>query len=720
MSLSFQIPWIIFLAAAVLGAAISFFVYRFTVPPVSRAKRYLLTSLRTGAIVLLIFILCEPLLRLSHQSIVPPTVAVLVDNSLSMSLTDDAGNREQQLRSIVSGKPLRQLTSNSTVRFLSFSPSLKELNPDSLQLNGTVTNIASAFSALKKASLPELKAVVLLSDGNYNEGENPLYEAEKFGVPIFSVGIGDSLEQKDIVVEKLLTNSVAYVQSTVPVDATVKVSGFQNRKLDVALLEDGKQIAQNFITLPASMPSGAGEYPVHFSFTPASDGIKKYTVSVSALEGEVTKKNNTRSVLVKILKNKMRVAVIAGAPSADVSAVMQALHADQNIEATLAVQQTTGLFNGHELAQNTSVAAAECLVLVGFPTDDTTPAALETVAHSVSVKATPLFFIASRTLNFQKLKALSTLLPFTTVSDTMDEQIIFSNVLRDQQNHVLSQGNGHDPFDWTKLPPIFSSLSTFKAKPEALVLSTMKIQNVAIDNPLLIARSVMHTKSFAVLGYGLARWKLLASANSETENFFDAWISNAVRWLVTRDDNKQLRVEPSKDFFSQGESVDFVGEVYNANYEPVENADVKLDVALISSQQRYETILNPREQGRYEGAVGALPECDYTFTATATSGASELGKTSGRFSVGEQSLEFADTKMNKTLLEQLSAASGGTYVDGRDVAGLIQKITALPSMKAEERTTTSEFELWNLPGILSVIVALFGVEWFVRKRSGMM
>jgi hypothetical protein len=41
-------------------------------------------------------------------------------------------------------------------------------------------------------------------------------------------------------------------------------------------------------------------------------------------------------------------------------------------------------------------------------------------------------------------------------------------------------------------------------------------------------------------------------------------------------------------------------------------------------------------------------------------------------------------------------------------------------MKPEEQFTTSELEVWNLPLLLSVIVALFGLEWFIRKQSGML
>ena len=605
------------------------------------------------------------------------------------------------------------------MELFTFSPSLRGISKDSLGLNGTSTDIASALRSLKNKSLPQLKAVLLLSDGSYNTGENPLDEAEKMSAPIFCAGIGDSLEQKDVVVKKLLTNSIAYVGSSVPVDATIKVTGFENRKLSVTLLEDGKQLEQEFITLPPSSSGKTDEYPVHFSFLPETEGIKKYTVSVAALEGEVTKNNNTKSVFVKILKKKMRVAVIAGAPSADVSAVVQGLHADPDIESSVAVQQPNGLFVGQQLSEFAGLSSADCIVLIGFPTATTIPAAAQFVSNAVT-RGLPLLFIVSRTLDIHMLGELGPILPFTTVSDRIDEQTVFPNIPAQQQYNILVQSSENFSFDWNKLPPIYSSLGTFKAKPEALVLSTTKIQGVAIDNPLLVSRDILHAKSFAVLGYGVWRWKLLAGASNETEKFFDPWLSNVVRWLVTRDDNKELKVEPSKEIFSQGEPVDFLGQAYNANYQPVDDADIHVEVAALSSQQRFETILRPFENGRYEGQIDAMPEGDYSFTATAKAGGQDLGKCEGRFSVGEQSIEFADTKMNKALLQQLAATSGGEYADGGEFDRLINDLAARPSMKPEEQSTTSEFEIWNLPLLLSVIVALFGLEWFMRKQSGML
>ncbi len=416
----------------------------------------------------------------------------------------------------------------------------------------------------------------------------------------------------------------------------------------------------------------------------------------------------------------MRVAVIAGGPSADVSAVVQALHADPNIESSVAVQQPSGLFAGQQLSQFEGLSSAECIVLIGFPSEATAPPATQFILHTVAARGVPLLFIASRTLDIHTLRELDQILPFTTLSDKIDEQAVFPNIPPQQQYNILIQSSENSSFDWNKLPPIYSSLGTFRAKPEAVVLATTKIQGVAIDNPLIVSRNVMHTKSFAVLGYGIWRWKLLAGASSETEKFFDPWLSNAVRWLVARDDNKELKVEPLKEIFSQGEAVDFLGQAYNANYQPIDDADIHVEATALTSRQRFETILRPLENGRYEGQIEALPEGDYSFTATAIAGGADLGKSEGRFSVGEQSIEFADTKMNKALLQQIAAVSGGEYADGREFERLVHGLAVRPFMKPEEQFTASEFELWNLPSLLSVIVALLGVEWFVRKRSGML
>ena len=720
MSLSFQIPWLFVLFAAVLLIALAFYVYRYTVPPVTTKKRIVLSIFRSLALILLLAAIFEPLFRRSHTAVTKPVIALLADNSLSMTLTDGNGSREKTLRSLLNSDALRSETDEAELALYGFSPSMRRVSGDSLHFAGTTTDIAGALRQLREKAPAALKAVLLLSDGDYNSGESPLYEAEKLGLPVFTVGIGDSLDQKDIVIEKLSTNSVAYLQSSVPLDATVKVSGFENQKLPVRLLDEGRQIGMEYIQLPPGIGNRVGEYTVHFTFTPEKSGIRKYTVSAPAQPGEVTTKNNSKSVLVKVLKNKMRVAVIAAGPGADVSAMMQALRADPNIEATLAVQQPNGDFGNRALSAAIPFSSVDCVVLIGYPSATTTASSVNALLGIVTSRRLPVMFIGGRTLNLRLLRTLTPVLPFQISSERMDEQLVFPNVPAEEADNVLVHVGEDAPFDWNKLPPIYAPLGTFAPKPEAILLSTSKIEGIGINTPLLVAGSIMGEKSVALLGYGLWRWKLLGGASRETENFFDPWLSNVIRWLTTLDESQHLRIDPVKENFAQGEPIGFLGQAYNANYRPVDDAEVRVEVTSTSLNQRFEAILRPLENGRYEGELEALPEGEYAFVGTAKSGETQLGKTEGRFSVGEQSIEFLDTKMNKPLMEQIASTSGGRYADAADVSSLMKDLHLRPFMKPEKVSSTSETELWNLPSLLAVIVALFGIEWFLRKRSGML
>jgi hypothetical protein len=709
VSFSFQIPWYICLAAALLGYGFSFFVYRITVPPVSRSRRYLLIALRGTALGLIILALCEPLLKLTSTRTVKPPIAVLVDNSMSMSLTDAAGSREKLLHSILRGKAFEHLSDASDLHMYSFASALKKLIPDSLRLDGAVTDIGAAISALREKEPEGLEGIVLISDGNYNAGSNPLYTAERSPFPIYTVGVGDSTEQKDLFISRINTNSIAYIKSSVPMDLVVNASGYRDKRISVTLFEEGKQIDQRPVTL-----SGSGEYPVRFMFTPSSDGIKRYTVRVSPLEGEVTEKNNARSVQIKVLKNKMRIVVVAGTPSADLSAVMQVIQSDPNMESALYVQQPNGLFRNQQLATvaAASLAAADGLILVGFPVKETSSGTLQFILNALATRSLPVLFLSGRTLDISKVRLLEPYLPCNFQSEKIDELTVFPSIVPAQRYHILvNPGSSSDAYPWDKLPPIYTTSSVVNAKPEADVLAVKKIQNVVLNEPLFVSRTTVRAKSFAILGYGINRWKLLAGANDETAKFFDAWFSTLLRFV---------QVSTVKPLFSRGESIDFFGQVYDRNYLPLDNADLRVDVSAAGINQKYTSLLPSIGGGRYEGNLSMLPEGDYSFTASASANGIEIGKTSGRFSVGDQSVEFSETKMNKPLLQQLAAVSGGTYTDAADFNALVDGLLTRPEMKPSPRTSTSEIELWNLPLLLFIIVILLGIEWFLRKRSGML
>ncbi|MBU1920683.1 hypothetical protein KKG66_07545 [bacterium] len=87
--------WYILLAIAAI--AFAFFVYRYTLPPVSGIRRTLLWILRGLALLLILLMVFEPVLSYLFDRTEEPSVALLVDRSASMAIQDAAGDRSAQL-----------------------------------------------------------------------------------------------------------------------------------------------------------------------------------------------------------------------------------------------------------------------------------------------------------------------------------------------------------------------------------------------------------------------------------------------------------------------------------------------------------------------------------------------------------------------------------------------------------------------------------------------
>ena len=128
----------------------------------------------------------------------------------------------------------KTVSSQSDILFGTFDTRLRfphSVSRDSLSFAGDGTDIGGALKQLKTLMAERnLQGVLLLTDGTVTTGSSPLYEAEELGMPVFAVGIGDSTEPHDLLVRKVVANSITYVGNKVPVNATIKSSGASNEQ----------------------------------------------------------------------------------------------------------------------------------------------------------------------------------------------------------------------------------------------------------------------------------------------------------------------------------------------------------------------------------------------------------------------------------------------------------------------------------------------------------
>jgi hypothetical protein len=716
--LSIVFRFIVILLAAGCSLMLSLFVYGSTVPPVSSAKRYILMSLRSCGLFFLFLLLGEPLMSLVTHSIDRPVIAVLVDNSESMAITDRNGGRDKVLKSILHADVWKQISNKGSLTYFLFDAKLKKLTAitdDSLTFKGEATDISEALKSVQQRySSSNLQAVALITDGNSTVGMNPLNEAEELGVPLFTIGVGDTIEQKDLLIRKALTNDITYAGSNVPVHVMVHSAGFSGERVQVTLRDGATILDEKSLTLD----SGTRDYLVPLTCVTEKEGMQKFTAEVSHLPGELTPQNNRMNFFMKVLKSKMRVALIAGSPSQDAAFIRRSLGGDKNMEVIPFIEQSTKQFYERTL-NSESLKAMDCIVLVGFPTEHSNPLSMQTVLEAAFIEK-PFLIVLSRTMDYGKLRSLDPLLPFSVENAVNNELQVFPTVPEMQRNNpILKPLTSTNTVEfWSKLPPVFRPQGNFHSKIESEVLATVRLKTMSLPDPLIVARNINKKKSLAVLAYGLWRWNMLSDAGNGADAMLEHFISNAVRWLTTQEDSRKIRVQPSKHAYTTQDAIEFTGQVYDDTYQPLDDAQVEVHVQ--SGSETSSILLNALGSGQYHGEFESLREGEYTFTSKVITHGVVTGTDQGTFSIGGLNAEFLETRMNKPLLQQIAEHTGGRYYDNDNLSSLTEDVTKMSNFKPRDVSTSAKLEIWNSRWMLALVVFLFALEWFLRKRNGML
>jgi len=124
--------------------------------------------------------------------------------------------------------------------------------------------------------------------------------------------------------------------------------------------------------------------------------------------------------------------------------------------------------------------------------------------------------------------------------------------------------------------------------------------------------------------------------------------------------------------------------------------------------------------GTFATRMRPLPPGDYSYKAVAYDADKGIATASGRFSVDTLSIEAAATTQNAALLRGISNASGASYADLKNADSVLARIVADPRMREVAETGSNEVALWNTVWPILVSLSAFSVEWFLRKRYGLM
>lgn len=706
INLSFSFNSIYFVIGLIFIIFYSFYVYRFTLPPVSKFKKGTLVILRSIAIVVLLFIFFEPVLTITQKIEELPTNLFFIDNSKSMKI-EDKTNRLTTVRNTI--ETIKSAKLNGVNKFYSFGSSIKNINKDSLyalDFNEPTTDFSQIFKSIAHTK-NNIASVTIISDGVLTQGSTPLYTAEKLGIPVFTIGIGDSTKRNDIELKNVLYNDFIYAETPTAIIATVLNKGFEGRSSVISLIENNKVIERQNILFNKS-----GVNTISFEYTPQTSGEKKLTVKIDNLEGESTNQNNQKVFYINVLSNKTNVLLISGAPSADLTFIKNTLIEDKNLTVNNLVQITSGNFL--EPNANQKIDSADVIFLIGFPTNSTQDDFYNRLVNKIEKQNIPLFILLTADISISKLGKLKSELPFNLQGIENNYISVQPDISAAESTNPLIEGNSIS--DWNNLPPVNQPFTIMTVNPESKIISRVKMGNTIKTNPLIISRNFASKRSVAIIAKDIWHWKLQTANKNLT--LFDHFIINSIRWLNAPEDKKRVKVYTSKKFYSSGELIEFSAQVYDESFTPVNNAEVKVEYENKDLKNTF--TLNSLGNGLYEGSVNVNKNGDYSFKGEALLNNKILGSDKGNFNVGDVDIELTDPQMNFTFLNLLSEQTNGEYFSPDKINLLITQLNKLNSTSPKEKIVTSEIRLWSDEWLLIVVILLFSIEWFLRKRSGML
>src|SRR4029079_1403181 len=121
------------------------------------------------------------------------------------------------------------------------------------------------------------------------------------------------------------------------------------------------------------------------------------------------------------------------------------------------------------------------------------------------------------------------------------------------------------------------------------------------------------------------------------------------------------------------------------------------------------------KDGEHTGAFVADEAGVYQVKATAVRNQTDLGTNvlHARASAGDS--EYFDAPMRSSLLNRVAEETGGRFFTPATAAGLPEAI----SYSGRGVTVVEERDLWYIPIVLIVLLALIAAEWGYRRTRGL-
>ncbi|MBU6332323.1 MAG: hypothetical protein KGQ80_07935 [Bacteroidetes bacterium] len=684
------------LLAPLGGALFAWFFYRNTKSKLSRAWfQYPLVLLRGIVVSLVILLLLNPFLKTQRKRVDRPLLVVAIDESQSMLFHNDSLQQTSQLQNWLK-EAKNQLGDGFDLRVMGFG----DETSDSLlwRFDQQATDFSRLFQRIEdRYAGQRLAAVLLASDGIYNQGTEPVTQSSRLNVPIYCYGLGDTRQPRDLSIVDLRANRTSFVGTEFPVSVDLQATLMPGIEAEIFLekLEGGRAISID----KKSLRIGSGRFFENLLFTTPADraGMHRYRIRATAPGGDDLPANDIREFFVEVVDARTSILLLGHGAHPDLGCIKDALEKSPLFEVNTAYS-----FDPPQIKAGTAA-----VIVHQLPSVAPGSSAWMKIVESSGL---PVWYIAGAASSIPQLNAMQSLVRITTqrggvnsvLGSVVSDFALFT--LEDELKKAIAG-----------MPPLEAPFGTYSKGPAAVSLLNQKVGAMATDMPLWALAPNVRPRQALLLGEGIWRWRLAQAEKNKETDAVGELIRRTTQFLSVKPDDRPFQLRTVRRLFREQDDIVFEGVVFNKNREQVNEPDVQLNI--ISEEGQQFTYMMGKNGKSYRLNVGGLPAGQYRYKGSVTLAGERL-ESEGAFAVERVNLEQSRTAADHDLLSQMAAKSGGQFVAGGDGLALFKELSKrVPSTAVTylERTLS---ELISLEILLILLGVCLSAEWMLRRYAG--
>ncbi|HYE06912.1 MAG TPA: hypothetical protein VEL07_15455 [Planctomycetota bacterium] len=761
-------PWqkLLFLAALGGAFAVAWWLYRNEPDYVAAKRKRVLIGLRMGGVLVLLFALTGAFLEVQRREAGRRAVLLLVDRSSSMAISDriaaepqaaglaaqagiepaalDAMPRAELARRVLARAdgPIAKLMDGAQVEAFAFGQEAQiaavEIgSPEAPLANipaptDNATRLGDAMrDAARRLKGRRVDAVVVITDGGSNRGDDPVEAARELGSPVFAIGVG-APQHKDLAVTFLFAEDVVFKGDTFPVSVRIRQRGYTGQSARLIIRRDDEIVKEDQVELDDQV-----ERVKEIDVAADKIGTFSYSAEIEPMADESIVDNNKKTKAgIRVVDKKIRVLVVDDAPRWETRYLASVLDADRaRIAPTFIMRQADErlLQQGETRWRKDFPDSAEELrafdvvVLGNMPADFFADADLKALEGFVREDGGGLLLIAGRNHmpdGYQDTR-LADLIPveFTVQDQVAPDDELASTIKDSFRPKLTSEGRksalmrlvpdaAENDLTWGRAQPMHWFHRATAVKPGATALLAHPDGGSDGDGaPILVQSRYGKGQVLYVATDEMWRLRFRPGPQHHRRLWGQAIGSLSMAHLLGKTNRIQLEAERGE--YALGERATIIARVLDKDF-------TKLVVDSVQASARRGEIdakpfaldAVPDQPGVYRGEFAPDVEGTYRIAISGEEDEAEL-----ILAVVDPKIELDDPGMRQELLERITSAGGGAFMP-------LHEADALPAMIAERRSEApvkrEERALWNAPGIVVLFALLFGLEWFLRKRSDLL